>query len=316
MNASTPTPIQPAPVAAPAPPPPPPAPAPPPQLTDVGANLIDNPGLWLELVVKDLTDTIITFLPDLLGAVAVLIVGWVGAFILRWLIQRFGKGLDAIMNVVHRWLGHKITRPRWSVSSLVGDITFWITLIYIFSAAADQLGLNTLSSWILGLLGYLPRVVISIFILMLGYLVSEGVRKFIVTLADSSGYQHGLPLGYLATGLILAFTLLLGLAQLGLDVTVFANIITLAAAALFGGIALAYGIGASDSVRNVMASHYVRKTYRPGQRVRILGIEGEVLELTPVDVIVATGDGEARIPAHQFLDNVALIIDGEENVSA
>ena len=65
-----------------------------------------------------------------------------------------------------------------------------------------------------------------------------------------------------------------------------------------------------------MASHYVRKTYRPGQRVRILGIEGEVLELTPVDVIVATGDGEARIPAHQFLDNVALIIDGEENVSA
>ena len=285
-------------------------------MKEVGANLIDNPGLWLEQVAKELADTIITFLPDLLGAVAVLVVGWAGAFILRWLIQHFGKGMDAIMNVVHRWLGHKVTRPRWSISSLVGDITFWITLIYIFSAAADQLGLNTLSNWILGLLGYLPRVVISMFILMLGYLISEGVRKFIVSLAESSGYQHGLTLGYLASGLILAFTLLLALAQLGLDVTVFANIITLAAAALFGGIALAFGIGAGDSVRNVMASHYVRKAYRPGQRVRILGIEGEVLELTPVDVIVVTGDGEARIPARQFLDNIALIIDGEENVSA
>jgi small-conductance mechanosensitive channel len=285
-------------------------------LKEVGADLIDNPGLWLEEVVKELTDAVITFLPDLLGAVAVLVVGWVGAFILRWLIHRFGKGLDAIMNVVHRWLGHKVTRPRWSISSIVGDVTFWITLIYVFSAAADQLGLNTLSNWILGLLGYLPRVVISIFILMLGYLVSEGVRKFIVSLAESSGYQHGLTLGYLASGLVLAFTLLLGLAQLGLDVTVFANIITLAAAALFGGIALAYGIGAGDSVRNVMASHYVRKAYRPGQRVRILGIEGEVLELTAVDVIVVTSDGEARIPARQFLDNIALIIDSEENVSA
>lgn len=285
-------------------------------MKEVGANLIDNPGLWLEQVVKELTDTVITFLPDLLGAVAVLVVGWLGAFILRWLIQRFGKGLDAIMNAVHRKLGRKVTRPRWSVSSLVGDITFWITLIYIFSAAADQLGLNTLSNWILGLLGYLPRVIISVFILMLGYLVSEGVRRFIVSLSESSGYQHGLTLGYLASGLVLAFTLLLGMAQLGLDVTLFANIITLAAAALFGGIALAFGIGAGDSVRNVMASHYVRKAYRPGQRVRILGIEGEVLELTPVDVIVVTGDGEARIPARQFLDNVALIIDGEENVSA
>lgn len=293
-----------------------PAPAPPPPLKDIGASLLENPGLWLEQVVKELSDAIITFLPNLLGAVALLLVGWVGAFMLRWLIHRFGKGLDAIMNVVHRWLGHKVTRPRWSISSIVGDITFWITLIYVFSAAADQLGLNTLSNWILGLLGYLPRVVISIFILMLGYLVSEGVRKFIVSLAESSGYQHGLTLGYLASGLVLAFTLLLGLAQLGLDVTVFANIITLAAAALFGGIALAFGIGAGDSVRNVMASHYVRKAYRPGQRVRILGIEGDVLELTPVDVILVTSDGEARIPARQFLDNIALIIDGEENVSA
>jgi small-conductance mechanosensitive channel len=295
---------------------PPPAPAPPPPLKDIGANLIENPGLWLEQVVKELTDAIITFLPDLLGALALLLVGWAGAFILRWLIHRFGKGLDAIMNVVHRWLGKKVTRPRWSISSLVGDIAFWITLIYVFSAAADQLGLNTLANWILGLLGYLPRVVISIFILMLGYLISEGVRKFIVSLADSSDYQYGLTLGYLASGLILAFTLLLGLAQLGLDVTVFANIITLAAAALFGGIALAFGIGAGDSVRNVMASHYVRKAYRPGQRVRILGIEGEVVELTPVEVILVTGDGEARIPARQFLDNIALIIDSEEDVSA
>lgn len=307
MNNSTPIPPSPA---------PPPAPAPPPPLKEIGANLVENPGLWLEQLVKELTEAIITFLPNLLGAVALLIVGWVGAFVLRWLIQHFGKGLDAIMNVVHRWLGHKMPRPRWSISSIVGDIAFWIMLVWVFSAAADQLGLNTLSNWILGLLGYLPRVLISIFILMIGYLVSEGVRKFIVSLAESSGYQHGLTLGHLASGLVLAFTLLLGLAQLGLDVTVFANIITLAAAALFGGIALAFGIGAGDSVRNVMASHYVRKAYRQGQRVRITEIEGEVLEMTPVDVVVVTSNGEARIPARHFMDNVALIIDSEENVNA
>ena len=293
-----------------------PAPVQPPPLKDIGASLLENPGLWLEQVVTELSDALFTFLPDLLGAVALLLVGWVGAFILRWLIHRFGKGLDAIMNVVHRWLGHKVARPRWSMSTLVGDITFWIMIVWVFSAAAEQLGMVTLANWILGLLGYLPRVVISIFILMIGYLVSEGLRKFIVSLAESSGYQHGITLGYLATGPVLAFTLLLGLAQLGLDVTVFANIITLAAGALFGGIALAFGIGAGDSVRNVMASHYVRKSYRPGQRLRIQGVEGEVLEMTPVDVIIVTSDGEARIPARHFMDNVALIIDGEENVNA
>jgi small-conductance mechanosensitive channel len=285
-------------------------------LKDIEASLVDNPGLWLEQTLTQLTDAIITFLPNLLGAVALLLIGWLGAFVLRWLIHRFGKGMDAIMNVVNRWLGQKTTRPRWSMSHLVGNISFWITLVYVFSAAAQQLGLDTLSNWILGLLGYLPRVMISIFILLIGYLISEGLREFIVSVADSSGYQHGVTLGHLASGLVLAFTLLLGLAQLGLDVTVFANIITLAAAALFGSIALAFGIGAGDSVRNVMASHYVRKSYRQGQRVRILDIEGEVLDMTQVDVIVETNEGEARIPARHFLENATLVLYEEETERA
>jgi small-conductance mechanosensitive channel len=297
-----------------APAPPPPAPSPP--LKEIGVDLIEDPGLWFEEVLTELSDAVITLLPDLISALALLVVGWLGAFLLRWLIHRFGKGLDAIMNVVHRRFGQKVTRPRWSMSAVVGDITFWVLLAYVFSAAAEQVGLNTLSNWILGLLGYLPRVMISILILMIGYLVSEGVRKFVVSYTESIDYQYGVTLGYLVSGLILAFTLLLGLAQLGLDVTVFANIITLAAAALFASIALAFGLGAADSVRNVMASHYVRKAYRPGQRVRIEEIEGDVIELSQVYVTVETDQGEARIPPRYFLEHVTLIVDEEESSGA
>ncbi|MGB5408309.1 MAG: hypothetical protein WBN43_16150, partial [Thiogranum sp.] len=248
-----------------------------------------------------------------LGALALLLIGWLAAFVVRWLIHRFGKGLDAILAVIHRWLGQEVTRPRWSVSNLVANVAFWITLAYTVSAAAEQLGLITFANWVLGLLGYLPRVLISAFILFIGYLISNGVRNVIVAVADSNNFQHGLSLGHLASGLILAFTLLLGLAQLGLDVAVFANIILLAAAALFGSAALAFGIGAGDAVRNIMASHYVRKAYRPGQKVRMQGLEGEILELTQVAVIVETGEGEASIPAQHFLENVALVVEEQES---
>jgi len=279
-------------------------------------NLIDNPALWLEEALRDLTVVLKTFLPNLLGALALLFIGWVAAFLIRWLIQHFAKGLDALLAVVHRWLGQKVTRPRWSVSNLVGKIVFWIILTYAVSAAAEQLGLITFAHWVLGLLGYLPRVLISAFILFIGYLISSGVRNIVVTVADSSGFQHGLSLGYLASGLILAFTLLLGLDQLGLDVTVFASIIVLAAAALFGSAALAFGIGAGDAVRNVMASHYVRKAYRPGQRVRMQGLEGEIVELTQVAVILETAEGEAWIPARHFLEMVALVVEDERSEHA
>jgi small-conductance mechanosensitive channel len=289
----------------------PPATSPPSALKEIGVNLIDNPGLWLEEALEELTLALKTFLPNLLGAAALLVIGWLAAFAVRWLVHRFGKGLDAILAAIHRWLGQEVMRPRWSVSKLVGDIAFWITLAYAVSAAAEQLGLIAFADWVLRLLGYLPRVLISAFILFVGYLISSGVRNLIVAVADSSGFQHGPSLGHLAAGLILAFTLLLGLAQLGLDVAIFTNIIVLAAAALFGSAALAFGIGAGDAVRNVMASHYVRKSYRPGQRVRMQGLEGEILETTQVAVIVETSEGEAWIPARHFLEYVALTVEEE-----
>jgi small-conductance mechanosensitive channel len=281
-------------------------------LKEIGVNLIDNPGLWLEEVLVELTMALKSFVPNLLGALALLLIGWLTAFVLRWLIHRFGKGLDAILSVVHRWLGQEVSRPRWSVSSLAGNVVFWIVLAYTVSAAAEQLGLITFSNWVLGLLGYLPRVLISVFILFIGYLVSSGVRNIVVSVADSSGFQHGLALGHLALVLILAFTLLLALAQLGLDVSVFANIILLAAAALFGSAALAFGIGAGDAVRNVMASHYVRKSYRPGQRVRVQDVEGEILEMSQVAVIIETSGGEAWIPARRFLESIAVVVEDDE----
>lgn len=291
----------------------PPATPPATPFKEIRASILDNPGLWLEETGRELSAAISAFIPNLLSAVVILAIGWLSAFVLRWLIHRFGKGLDAILAIINRWLGQETSRPRWSFSNLVGNIVFWITIAYAISAAAEQLGLITLANWVLGLLGYLPRVLISVFILLIGYLISSGVRNIIVSLADANDFQHGLTLGQLASGLILAFTLLLGLAQLGLDVTVFANIITLAAAAIFGSAALAFGIGAGDAVRNVMASHYVRRAYRPGQRVRLLELEGEILEMTQVDVIVETGEGEARIPARHFLENVTLVIEEDEN---
>ncbi len=291
----------------PAPPSPPPSP-----LQEIGVNLIDNPSLWFDEALGELTVALKTLLPNLLGALALLLLGWLAAFVIRWLIHRFGKGLDAILAAVHRWTGQEVSQPRWSVSNLVGNAAFWLTLAYALSAAAEQLGLTTFANWVLSLLGYLPGLLISLFILFIGYLVSSGIRNLILAVAESNGFRHGIALGHLASGLILAFALLLGLAQLGLDVALFTDIIVLAAAALFASAALAFGIGAADAVRNVMASHYVRQAYRPGQRIRVGDVQGEILELTQVAVVVETEHGEAWIPARHFLEQVAVTVEEQE----
>ncbi len=275
-------------------------------------NFLDNPRQWFEQMLQQGLTALKTFVPELLAALALLLLGWLGALFVRWLIQRFGKGLDAVLTVVHRWTGQEVTRPRWSVSGWVANGAFWIILVYAVSAASAQLGLLTFASWLRDLLGYLPRVLISAFTVFIGYLISNGVRNMIVAIAATSRFQHGESLGQLVAALILIFALLLGLGQLGLDVSLFSSILLLVAAALLGGAALAFGIGAGDAVRNVMASHYVRKAYKQGQRVRVAGLEGDILELTQVAVVLETAAGEALIPARTFLEQVSLLLDEEE----
>jgi len=290
--------------------------SPPPALPEVRVNLVDNPGLWFDQVTGEFILTLKIFLPNLIGGIALLLLGWLAALLVRWLILRFGKGLDAVLAVIHRWLGQETSQPRWSVSNLVANAAFWLVLAYAVSSAAEQMGLQTFSAWIRGLLAYLPDLLISLFILFLGYLLAGGVRNLIVVISETNGFEHGLVLGQLSAGLVMAFMLVLSLSQLGLDITLFEDIIALAAAALFASGALAFGLGAADAVRNVMASHYVRKAFHSGQRVRIGELQGEILELTQISVLVGTEEGQAWIPARQFMEQVAVIQEEEESEHA
>lgn len=275
-------------------------------------NLFDDPIGWLKLQASQWLDALRDFLPDLLTALGLLLLGWLGALLLRWLVLRFGRGMDALLAAVYRQTGQTLPRPRWSISMIVAQIAFWLVIAFTVVAAAERVGLLALASWLSYVLGYLPRVLIGGLILFIGYLIGNGLRNLVVTIAETRGFQHSIPLGNLVAALVMAFALLLALDQLGLDTSLLAHLIVILAAAALGAAALAFGIGAGDSVRNIMASHYLRKFYEPGQRVRLQELEGEILEMTAVAVVIDTEHGTAMIPARRFLEEVSMTMDDEE----
>ncbi len=279
-------------------------------------NILEDPTIWIEQVVSQSATAVEAYLPKLAGALIIILLGWSAARVARWVTLRFGKGLDALLAAFHRRAGREPVRLRWALSGIVAAVAFWLVVFWAVIGASEILGLTAMARWLRELVGYLPRLLISGLILFIGYLVSGGVRDLIAAVAESGGFKHALLLGRVVAGIILAFTLLLALDEVGLDVTLLANIITLAAASIFGSAALAFGLGAGDSVRNIMASHYLRKIYRPGQTVQIREYKGEILELTPVAVVIETDEGAAVVPARLFTEQVSVLRDDEEESNA
>jgi small-conductance mechanosensitive channel len=80
----------------------------------------------------------------------------------------------------------------------------------------------------------------------------------------------------------------------------------------FGGAALAFGLGSGLSASNIISAHYLMKTYRPGQTVRIGGVQGRILEITRTDVILETPEGQVLVPARKFSEEASVLLTGDK----
>ncbi|MDZ7735572.1 MAG: mechanosensitive ion channel [Gammaproteobacteria bacterium] len=254
--------------------------------------------------------TLGNYIPSLLGAVVLLLVGIGLAWVLRWLILRLGSGIDRLY---HRFgLGSNLSL-RWPVSRIISGIVFWLTILFFAAAAAEVLSLPGLTEWLNKLIAFLPAVLVTLLIIVVGILLGDYVRDYVRVSAASIGLEQTELLAALARLIILIIAVILAFQHLGLDVGVVEQIMVIAVAAFFAAIALSFGLGASLTVTNIISTHYVRKLYRIGQRIRINDTEGSILEITPTAVILDTAEGRIVIPSKSFNENASILLDEDTN---
>lgn len=270
---------------------------------------MDNYSKYSSLLTESFDNFVRTlgnYIPSLLGAVVLLLVGIGLAWVLRWLILRLGSGIDRLY---HRFgLGSNLSL-RWPVSRIISGIVFWLTILFFTAAAAEVLSLPGLTEWLNKLIAFLPAVLVTLLIIIAGILLGDYVRDRVRVSAASIGLEQTELLSTVVRLIILTIAAILALQHLGLDVGVVEDIMVLAVAAFLAAVALAFGLGASLTVTNIISSHYVRKLYRTGQRIRINDIEGNILEITPTAVIVDTEEGRIVVPSKSFNEHVSVLLD-------
>ena len=250
-------------------------------------------------------------LPNLLGAAALLLIGWGLARLLRTWSRRLISRLDwfvrseAIENFLRR-----IGMQR-GVSDLLSSILFWAVFLLFFTAATETLGLPVLAAWLAGISYYLPRVLVAVLIVFAGLLAGNLARDAITGAAGAAQLEYGSFLGRAVQGVILLIAIVTGVDQLGIESRFLTVTITIVIAAIIGGGALAFGLGSRTAVSNIIAAHYLRQIYRIGHTVRIGAVHGKIVEITTTAVIIENSDGRVLVPAKEFSEGVSVLITGQ-----
>lgn len=266
---------------------------------------------WFDPVIRHaerLWQSLLEYLPNLLAAIILFLVGWLLARLLRAATVRLIPRLYRLIPSQSFQRGLKTSGMERLTSEVTAAVVFWLVFLFFLAAATEALGLPVVSTLVSGLARYLPSVLAAILIVVAGIVMGNLARTALATAAASAGLAYGDLLGRLTQVTILLVVGVVAIDQVGIDSTFLMVSMAIVLFSTLGGMALGFGLGARSIVGNLLASHYLLQTYRVGQRVRIGELEGRILEINNTAVILETPQGRALVPAQQFSQSPSVLL--------
>lgn len=248
------------------------------------------------------------FLPLVAGAVATLFVGWLIARLARGLTIKLLGGVDRFSGYVG--VGKLFPRGKVSDASarIVANIVFWIIILFFLTSATNLLGLTMFSGWLDRLVAHLPNILSGGLIIFAGVVFGNLAYDAAQTAARNMPPRQRSLMGRSAQAFTLVTMVVIGMDQIGIDITLLITVIAVVIGTILGGLAIAFSLGSRTFVSNLIGARYLGSDYRVGERVRIGQIEGTILEISSVAVVLDTADGRLIVPAKTFGEEPSLLL--------
>lgn len=259
----------------------------------------------IDALTKIATD-IINFIPNLVNGLIILVVGYLIARLVRWIMASVLRRLkfDPLIErtgITGSLRGLGVKTP---LSEIFAQTIFALLLLSFLITSTRLMGLGAVAQLLENLLNFLPNIIAAVIIFLLGGVVAQFVGNLVMTFGVAGGVTYAARLGRIIQYLISLFVVVLALGQLGIDTAILVTAITIVIAAFGLALGLALGLGARDVVHNILAGYYMRQRFPIGQLIAYFDVRGEVSAVGGVSTVVRTADGDVVIPNSALLDSV------------
>lgn len=213
------------------------------------------------------------FLPRVLLALAILIVGWLIAKAVRFAIVKMLRALN--FNVVTEKAG--VDRflqqggGELDATAILGVLSYWLVILAALMVAFNSVGLANVTDLVGRVVLFVPRVMVAVLIIAFGAYFSRFIGTAVATYCRNVGIGDAGILGRFAFYAILVFVVLIALDQLGLGDIIrqtFLIVIGAAALGLALGLSLAFGLGGQQRAAELLERWSRRKESHTADRDR------------------------------------------------
>jgi hypothetical protein len=201
-------------------------------------------------------DNLIGFLPNLVGCLLLLLVGYVVAKIVATAVgkalQKVGLDRHLHQSEANKYVDRVI--PGASPSRGIARVVFWLIFVFFFTAAVAALKIPAVTAFMNQVLGYLPNVIAAIVIFVVAAAIAGAVGAGVAKLMGDT------PTGQVVATVVPAIVMVIAMFMILNQLRIAPAIVTIAFAAIMGalalGLALAFGLGGRDVARRVLEDAY------------------------------------------------------------
>ena len=206
-------------------------------------------------------DSFFGFIPNIIGFLVILLIGWVIAKIVRTVVNKALDKLGVDKALHSSAAGEYVEKvsPGAKPSHLIGAVAYWFIFLFALSAAIGALKIAALTEFIAQVQAFLPNIIVAILIFVIAAVLAGAVAGAVQKLMGDT------PTGKMVTAVVPGLILAIGMFMVLNQLKIAEEIVTITYAMLLGMLALAgalaFGLGGRD-----VASKMLSDAYESGQR--------------------------------------------------
>ncbi len=207
---------------------------------------------------KPLMWEIVSFLPRLVFAFIVLIVGWLLAKLIRHIIIKFLRLVRMDDAAEHIGVDSFLLQGgvRYTAVTLVAEIIYWFLIFCIMLFALKLLGMAEAGTVFLQVIYYVPKVLIAMVILLFGLLLARFIYAVMFAYLDNIGMQSAHVVSVIGQYAVVAFVIYLALQQLSIPADVLEDAFRIGLGALGLAVAIALGLGGKEIAKSLLGKAF------------------------------------------------------------
>ena len=261
-------------------------------------------------IVEEILTQIASALPRVAMAILIFIFGYFISKIVAGSVKKLLRtiGIDKLGDKINQIDIIEKANIKIKPSNILGKIIYYLLLLIFIIMAADVMAINAITDLLQQLINLIPKILVALIILFVGLMFSDTVRKMVLTLSKSLNLPSASLISNAIFYFLLINVLITALAQTGIDSDfIEGNFMIIIGGAVLA-FAMGYGLASKDLVSNFLSSFYVKDQFKEGDRIRIDGVEGEILEFDKSFVKIKTQNSTVLIPISKTLKDKIEII--------